>query len=432
MQGRITKVINMKPQETLGMIEEAAGTRMYENKKAGALKTLEKKQNKVDEINRLLSEEITPTLEKLQRERANYMLWVSNNNEIERLERFCVAYEYVQVKHRLENKNQQCDEMEALVKQLAADVKALEVRDKQCQKEIKDRTAARDSQSGKELKKLEDEASKLAKDVAKTEASMKNKESDLQADLANQSKGKSAKEELLKVVEAKGKVAAKEQEKWDALAAEEAAVRKDIEKAQWNMQAMVAGVSEQQGDAEGESKSIREQLLEAQTRLWEFDADTKKKGILINSLRERIGNTEQVLAKSKSDGKRLGKEKAAAEAAIEERRTALSKLKFDSEKYQALLASVRQSEAEWHSAQERFDQLRSQLGGIDFNYADPHRGFDRSKVKGVVSKLFHIKPNFQAYHRALEVCAGGRLFFVVVDNEETGKALLEKGQLRRG
>lgn len=30
MQGRITKVINMKPMETLGMLEEAAGTKMYE------------------------------------------------------------------------------------------------------------------------------------------------------------------------------------------------------------------------------------------------------------------------------------------------------------------------------------------------------------------------------------------------------------------
>eukprot|EP00971_Amphidinium_carterae_P116216 2302277-Amphidinium_carterae.1 len=75
MQGRITKVINMKPQETLGMIEEAAGTRMYENKKTQALKTLEKKQLKVDEISSLLTEQITPTLEKLQKERANYMLW---------------------------------------------------------------------------------------------------------------------------------------------------------------------------------------------------------------------------------------------------------------------------------------------------------------------------------------------------------------------
>ena len=33
MQGRITKVLNMKPPEILAMIEEAAGTRMYEAKK---------------------------------------------------------------------------------------------------------------------------------------------------------------------------------------------------------------------------------------------------------------------------------------------------------------------------------------------------------------------------------------------------------------
>ena len=44
MQGRITKVLNMKPMEILGMIQEAAGTKMYEEKKAQALKTMEKKQ----------------------------------------------------------------------------------------------------------------------------------------------------------------------------------------------------------------------------------------------------------------------------------------------------------------------------------------------------------------------------------------------------
>ncbi|GJX90097.1 structural maintenance of chromosomes protein 2 [Tanacetum coccineum] len=48
MQGRITKVLNMKPIETLSMLEETAGTRMYERKKDVALKTLVKKQGKVD------------------------------------------------------------------------------------------------------------------------------------------------------------------------------------------------------------------------------------------------------------------------------------------------------------------------------------------------------------------------------------------------
>jgi structural maintenance of chromosome 2 len=52
-QGRITKVLNMKPLETLSMIEEAAGTRMFETKKQAAIKTIEKKQAKVEEINKV-------------------------------------------------------------------------------------------------------------------------------------------------------------------------------------------------------------------------------------------------------------------------------------------------------------------------------------------------------------------------------------------
>ena len=68
MQGRITKVLNMKPNEILGMVEEAAGTRMYETKRVAAIKTIDKKQAKVDELNSVLSEEITPTLERLRGE----------------------------------------------------------------------------------------------------------------------------------------------------------------------------------------------------------------------------------------------------------------------------------------------------------------------------------------------------------------------------
>ncbi len=48
------QVLNMKPAEVLGMLEEAAGTRMYETKKEAALRTLEKKQVKVQEIEKVL------------------------------------------------------------------------------------------------------------------------------------------------------------------------------------------------------------------------------------------------------------------------------------------------------------------------------------------------------------------------------------------
>lgn len=83
----------MKSGEILGMVEEAAGTRMYENKKNTAIKTIEKKQMKVDEINSILSEEITPTLERLRGEKQQYLKWNKNNADIERIERFVVASE---------------------------------------------------------------------------------------------------------------------------------------------------------------------------------------------------------------------------------------------------------------------------------------------------------------------------------------------------
>ena len=47
----LPQVLNMKPPEILGLLEEAAGTKMYEDKKRKAVATLEKKQLKVDEIN---------------------------------------------------------------------------------------------------------------------------------------------------------------------------------------------------------------------------------------------------------------------------------------------------------------------------------------------------------------------------------------------
>jgi structural maintenance of chromosome 2 len=50
MQGKITKVLNMKPAEILGMIEEAAGTSMFEDKKDKAVKTMAKKEKKIEEI----------------------------------------------------------------------------------------------------------------------------------------------------------------------------------------------------------------------------------------------------------------------------------------------------------------------------------------------------------------------------------------------
>lgn len=68
----------------------------------------------MEEINRILNEEITPTLEKLRGERVHYIQWTTNNQELEKLQRFVQAWDYHRAKEALEK----CAE----VKELAAGV----------------------------------------------------------------------------------------------------------------------------------------------------------------------------------------------------------------------------------------------------------------------------------------------------------------------
>lgn len=67
--------------------------------------------------------------------------------------------------------------------------------------------------------------------------------------------------------------------------------------------------------------------------------------------------------------------------------------------------------------------------GMSFTYRDPVRGFDRRGVKGALAKLFAMKDAAMA--TALEVVAGGKLYNIVIDSEQTGKQLLSNGGLQR-
>jgi structural maintenance of chromosome 2 len=68
-------------------------------------------------------------------------------------------------------------------------------------------------------------------------------------------------------------------------------------------------------------------------------------------------------------------------------------------------------------------------GRLAFEFKPPSKGFDVAKVKGVVARL--VKVTDPSASTALEVIAGGKLYQVVVDDEVTAKALLQKGGLKR-
>ena len=163
MQGRITKVLNMKPEETLSMIEEAAGTRMFETKKQAALKTIEKKQLKVKELTQCLDEEITPTLDSLRSERQAYITWQSNNVELERLERFCVAAEYDTMDKKIMRAEEDKNIMASNIRELEVKSTEMDKRSKECYKQASEMELEHEKMTEGDLKDLKNRETEAGK-----------------------------------------------------------------------------------------------------------------------------------------------------------------------------------------------------------------------------------------------------------------------------
>jgi len=194
MQGRITKVcayshpssavfsftfqvLNMRPKEILGMVEEAAGTRMFEERKDKAKKTMGKKEKRVDEITALLAEEITPKLDTLRAERRAFMQYQKTNAELERLARVLRAYEWTDHRSRVERKNAQIGERERDIVQARRDKEGAVREAGVAEKNRTEVQAQRDRElkKGGKVTRMEEEAKELEKVVIKlrTQAEIK-------------------------------------------------------------------------------------------------------------------------------------------------------------------------------------------------------------------------------------------------------------------
>jgi chromosome segregation ATPase len=92
----------MRPVEILSMIEEAAGTSMFEEKKDKAVKTMSKKEKKLEEIQSLLKEEIVPKLDRLREEKRVFLEFQKTSSELERLGKLVIAWDWLQDHKRVE------------------------------------------------------------------------------------------------------------------------------------------------------------------------------------------------------------------------------------------------------------------------------------------------------------------------------------------
>ncbi|XP_056136927.1 structural maintenance of chromosomes protein 2 [Lampris incognitus] len=426
MQGRITKVLNMKPPEILSMIEEAAGTRMYECKKITAQKTIEKKEAKLNEIQTILDEEITPTMLKLKEERSSYLEYQKLMREIQHLSRLYVAWLFVCAEETKLKSAEDLKVMQDNIAQMQASMADNEQKVQELSAQIKELQNKRDKEVGGVLKSLEEALSDVQRVDAKAQSTLDLKKQNLKDETKKRKELVKSMEEDKKMLVVKEKEVAKLAEKLGALQEEGKQDNAALEAAEQHFRAVSAGLSTNE---DGEEATLAGQMMACKNDMSKADTEAKQAQMTLKHAQAEL-KTKQAEVKKMDSGYKKDQDALQAVSSSREKLQAdLAKLNYEDGKEESLLEKRRQLSREVSKLKETYESLISCFPNLRFNYRDPEKGWDRSKVKGLLANL--IKVSDVSYASALEVVAGGRLYNIVVDTEVTGKKLLEKGELTR-
>lgn len=380
----------------------------------------------------LLSEEITPKLDKLRIEKHNFLEYQKMTSELERLTRLAKAYEWVSHRTRLAERDAALDakraEREAQVEEQTRLRKQISSLEKELAKIERQRDA--EAQKGGKMTALLEQSKTHTHDLTKLQTSSDFKRAAVKEEQARAKAVDNALTDLRKAHATKEK----EHEK---LNIEYTALRSDYDKAldgltkdEELLQTLTTGMSSANGKAANQGGYMG-LISDARARDAQAASEIEQHKMKAEHL------AREVVAKEKSL-KTASKEQDAIQANLlrverEEQALALQLQEngFDPQARTQLQEERNRIGRHVRELAEKRDGLASRLSGLDFSYSDPTPNFDRSKVKGLVAHLVQLDADKAKYATALEVCAGGRLYNVVVEDEKVGSALLSKGQLRK-
>ena len=417
----------MKPPEILSMIEEAAGTRMFETKKINAQKTLEKKQLKVNEITHLMDNEIKPGLEKLRGEQANYSKWSTNCSELERLGKVLIAHDYYSNEEKVRLcKDEQVSLEDALKEKASLWAERLE-QSKGIEAKVADLKKQASSGRGALLNDVKKRESAQSVEVVRLNVALVNLKDNVEQE------GEALVGMQAQIAASNKAIQTKEGE---VVLAREVLSRRQEEVEQ--AEALVKSVTESYENAlAGDVGEGNTNLLSVPEQIAKWEKEARDAQTKIQQMKLQVTHVTESLNGLRK--KSVAEEKAnmTAVRAVETCRSAL-------EEVQKRLQDAGFSESDMVSAKSIVDEMRQKVGTLrdrrdrvaaqvearlKFEFKDPEKGFDRSRVKGVVARLVRVKDKESAV--ALEVAAAGKLGQVIVDTDETSRLLLQRGALKK-
>lgn len=429
MQGKITKVLNMKPAEILSLVEEAAGTKTFEDRKDKALKTMAKKEAKLVEIRNLLKEEIEPKLERLRSEKRTFLEFQKVQTDLEKLTRVIASHNYVRYSQQFHHYSTLREEHESIMNNLNELTKRLttEIENLTLDLDLVKKQKESELVKGGKIEFLEKKEAALSDDLTRlttTRDLSKENEVDEQNKLANL---QSRLLQLDELMISHSDNYSNAETSYNESKQRHADLKDDYNKKEELLSTLSTGVTAKGGIDGGymsQLKESKEQLNRSQNNIQQ--ASMKRK-----HLEEKMVSDEARLNKAKDDNKVLLSDIEGYKQEIDVKEQKFRKYGFDIDEYNALRDQESMLRRQLDHSYQELNHIKREVGSFEFNYAKPYADFDSLSVKGIAMTLFTLKESESEKALAVQLSGGGKLYNIVVDDSNTASALLEKGQLRR-
>ena len=428
MQGKVTQVVNTPASGILKLIEEACGTGVYETKKESSIKTIKKKDNKLEEIERYLNDVITPRLEDIIVEKKNYQKWKDQDHKIRRMFKVITAFKYYNLTNQIANEKDERKRLEALLKDLKTTLKDQQSKAASLTLKIQNLRDLTNNSTNKEVKVLEDQISSQANIIKIAEQTKKTIKNNIDKSFEDK-----------QLLEAKLNATVND---IAVLAKKKTILDNDLSllESEIDKKKMFLDQIEQQYQANINNKNSSGMMINNLKQLQsECDNKIKKTGIEINNIKsindtlnnniKRCDDEIQLMHSTVKQNKKLTETHQEQKQSLEKDLQHFIKQKGNLDKLKSLRMEVegkmREIENNITSCNSRVEDIYKQNRLLLLNYTDPERGFNReTKVLGRIIMLFSLSD--QKYSKALDRVAGMKLFNVVVDSNSTSSILLER------
>eukprot|EP01127_Copromyxa_protea_P022455 TRINITY_DN8057_c0_g1_i1.p1 TRINITY_DN8057_c0_g1~~TRINITY_DN8057_c0_g1_i1.p1 ORF type:complete len:1206 (-),score=371.97 TRINITY_DN8057_c0_g1_i1:59-3559(-) len=418
MQGHISKVLNMKPKEILGLIEEAAGTKLYEDKRAHAQKILDKKDKKCEEIKQIIAEQIMPQLEKFKAQGEQYASFQANQRQLAKLEKFRVAYEYMENKKLMSGSDDQLNEYQEKIDALEEEIKENQVILKETKEEIMQLTEKKEKEMSTEVHELEEKVDTSSKHLVKHETVFSNLTESRAQEVAKAAELERVLEKMRNTIDKKQKQLDEQTKLLEEKENSKQACKEQLENLKRQYQAVSVGVAAGGGTA----KTLADQLMDAKREASHCDTEGRSCAARLKHMKKELEQSKKQEKQSDTEYKQMKAEEQKLQKELQNQQKELTRADFDEGRFQELSDRRRNLAGTIRGMEQQISSKKMSLQFSEFHYDAPP-SFDRSRVHGRVMHLVDLK-NSQ-YSSALGAAAGGKLYNVVVDDESTGRELLK-------